>query len=94
MSKYLDRMGLIKGNGFDGVSSQILHLTKPVITRPITNFVNRMINESKFPDPLKYARVTPIFKRKDHLDCQNYRPVSTLIRKLLRIDLVISVNLY
>ena len=39
-----------------------------------------MIGECKFPDPLKYmyARVTPIFKKKDPLECQNYRPVSIL----------------
>ena len=61
-----------------GISSKILHLTKPVIVNPITVFVNRMIQECEFPNPLKYARVTPIYKKKDPLDCQNYRPVSIL----------------
>lgn len=28
--------------------------------------------------PLKNDRVTPIYKKKDPLDCQNYRPVSKL----------------
>ena len=37
-----------------------------------------MIGECKFPDPLKYARVTPIIKKKYPLECQNYRPVSIL----------------
>ena len=53
-------------------------MTKPVIIPPITNFVNRMIRESKFIDVLKYARVSPSFKKKDPLDVQNYRPVSIL----------------
>ena len=31
-----------------------------------------------FPDSLKMANVTPVFKKEDPLDKSNYRPVSTL----------------
>ena len=31
-----------------------------------------------FPDCLKEANVTPIFKKDDHLDKDNYRPVRIL----------------
>ena len=78
VTKYLARIGLRKATGLDGISSKILHITKPVIVKPITDFVNRMIGECKFPDPLKYARITPIFKKKNPLECQNHRPVSIL----------------
>ena len=37
-----------------------------------------MIIEKKFPDPLKYAKVSPIFKKKDPFDVQNWRHVSIL----------------
>ena len=37
-----------------------------------------MINESKFPDPLKKAEVVPIFKAKSRLEWSNFRPVSVL----------------
>ena len=37
-----------------------------------------MITEKKFHDSLKYARVSPIFKKKDPFDIQNWRPVSIL----------------
>ena len=36
-----------------------------------------MIADKKFPDPHKYARVSPIFKKKDHFDV-NWRAVSIL----------------
>ena len=65
VSKYLDWIGLRKAAGLDSVPSKILRLTKTVFIRPITNFVNRMINECKLPDPFKYAHVTPIFKKKN-----------------------------
>ena len=44
LSKFLERIGFRKATGLDGISSKILHLTKPVIV----NFVNRMIHECKF----------------------------------------------
>ena len=46
--------------------------------KPFTDFVNRIIDECKIPNPLKYARVTPIYKKENPLDCQNYRPESIL----------------
>ena len=42
-----------------------------------SDFKNRMIADKKFPDPLKYARVSLIFKKNDHFDV-NWRPVSIL----------------
>ena len=45
---------------------------------PTTSLINRMISDKKLPDPLKYARVSPIFKKKDPFDVQNWRPVSIL----------------
>ena len=37
-----------------------------------------MIKGNEFPKDLKYAEVTPIFKKNDNLDKENYRPVSVL----------------
>jgi hypothetical protein len=31
-----------------------------------------------FPDDMKFAKVTPIFKTGSKLDCGNYRPISVL----------------
>ena len=76
VSRYLGWIRLRKATGLDGISSKILYLTKPIIVQPITTFVNRMIRECNFPDQLKFAQVSPIFKKKAPLDVQNYRPVS------------------
>ena len=37
---------------------------------------NNVISISEFPENLKLADVTPVFKKKDPLDKTNYRPVS------------------
>ena len=44
----------------------------------LTKIINSSIRNGCFPDELKAAEVTPIFKKNDHLDKENYRPVSVL----------------
>ena len=44
----------------------------------LTNCINKSIETGYFPDSLKEANITPIFKKDDPLDKSNYRPVSIL----------------
>ena len=44
----------------------------------ITACINKAIGTGKFPDSLKMANVTPVFKKEDPLDKSNYRTVSIL----------------
>ena len=76
ISLYLDRIGQQKATGLAEFSSKIIHLADKVILKPTVNLINRMVIDKKFPDIQKQARVTPIFKKKDPFDVQNYRPVS------------------
>ena len=51
------------------------------------SFINKSIETGCFPDRLKEANITPIFKKDDALDKSNYRPVSilSLISKVYEI---------
>ena len=44
----------------------------------LTKCINKSIDTGYFPDSLKLANVTPVFKKEDPLDKCNYRPVSIL----------------
>ena len=68
----MGRVGLGKAIGLDTISSKILRLSKDVIMGPTTFLVNRMITDGIFPASLKEARVSPVFKKKDPFDVQNY----------------------
>ena len=43
---------------------------------PLANLLNLSFERGIFPMSLKVASVTPIHKKGDSLDCNNYRPVS------------------
>ena len=44
----------------------------------LTKIFNTSLESSCFPNQIKLAEVTPVFKKKDELDKENYRPVSVL----------------
>ena len=45
---------------------------------PLRRLINLSFEKGVFPDCLKLARITPIFKQGDHLDPSNFRPISSL----------------
>ena len=53
------------------------------ISKHLSNIIsfiyNLCIEQGKYPDLLKHARVTPIHKSGDKLEVCNYRPISTLL---------------
>ena len=61
-----------KATGYDGISPRVLKTSSQVMAPIICNAINNMINESKFPDPLKKAEVVPIFKAKSRLEWSNF----------------------
>ena len=44
----------------------------------LTILINNCLNKGVLPDDLKLADITPIFKKEDSLNKENYRPVSIL----------------
>ena len=44
----------------------------------VHNLFNKTFHENVFPDELKVADITPIFKKDDSTNVKNYRPVSVL----------------
>ena len=49
-----------------------------IYSQVLTNIFNDCVKSGKFPDILKYADITPVFKKGDTTDKTNYRPISTL----------------
>ena len=48
------------------------------MSKPLAKIMNQSIETGIFPSKLKQAKITPIYKTGDELECGNYRPISLL----------------
>ena len=62
--------------GYDGISTEHLKLIN--ISKCLTLIINQSLSSGIFPDKLKIAKVTPIFKKGDKQIITNHRPISVL----------------
>ena len=67
-----------RSNGHDGISSEFLKLISNDIADSITLIINQSLKSGIFPNQLKIAKVTPIYKKDDKKVITNYRPISVL----------------
>ena len=78
ISKTLRMINVRKATGYDNIPAKLLRLAQNELTYPITNLVNNSISMSTFPDQLKCAELSPLYKKEDNLNRNNFRPVSIL----------------
>ena len=67
-----------KSTGYDGIPVKLLKVGTVPLSMIISELINMSIDECAFPDLLKYAEISALFKKLDRLCKQNYRPVSIL----------------
>ncbi len=67
-----------KASGPDPISPRLLREGSEELYIPLATYFNKLLNNAYFPSPWKLANVTPIFKKSDPSDPQNYRPISLL----------------
>jgi len=67
-----------KAPGHDRISAKFIKLAGKEICHSLTKVINCSFESSTFPDTLKHALVTPVYKKGDNLSKNNYRPVSVL----------------
>ena len=60
------------------MSPKFLKILAPAISETLSNISNKSFALGIFPDHMKLAMITPIFKEGSKLDVSNYRPVSVL----------------
>ena len=63
--------------GYDGMSLILLKKLQTLLAKAITLITNQSLNSGIFPDKLKLAKITPIYKKDDKYSITNYRRSST-----------------
>ena len=84
VAKILKHLKNKKSSGHDGISNEILKCCSPVVEPILAKTFNEMIEYSTYPDWMKLAKVTPLYKKGDRSLPENYRPIS-LISSLSKV---------
>ena len=67
-----------KSSGYDDISADVIQRMPDEIFVILLHIFNISLAKGVFPDKLKIARVTPIFKKGNNTLVTNYRPISVL----------------
>ncbi len=78
VSRELSRLKSTKATGLDKIPARLLKDAAPMITKPITDIINKTFLTGKIPRQWKEAKVTPTFKAGSKGNENNYRPISVL----------------
>ena len=71
-------MDTLKSAQSEHISFKIIKYNADIFANFILQNFNECITDGKFPDQLKKADVSPVFKKGNHNDKTNYQPVSIL----------------
>ena len=69
---------LNKSPGYDEISFNVVKKCFSELCKPLKHVFNLSIETGVFPDKLKIARVSPVYKAGDSSDLTNYKPISFL----------------
>ena len=78
IQQQLQNLKANKTKGKDDISAKYLKLSASVISQPLATILNTSIITGVYPDDLKNAKVTPIFKKGEKQDINNCRSICVL----------------
>ncbi len=67
-----------KAVGLDKISSRLLRIVAPIISKPLTPIINKSLQNGKFLTEWKHVKVIPLLKSGPTIERNNYRPISIL----------------
>ena len=96
IEKIIKSLDSNKSSDIYGMSPKLLKILSPAISETLSNICNESFALGVFPDHMKLAMITPIFKGGSKFDFSNYRPVSVLpiISKVLEKLMLTRITKY
>ena len=76
--KVINNLSSKDSYGIDGISTTLLKYMKHILAKPLSIIINQTLKTGVFPDKLKIAKVTPVYKKGNENTFCNYRPISLL----------------
>ena len=81
-------------SGQDKLTNTLLKQLKESIKYPLEKIFNNSITSGVFPQDMKHADVTPLYKSKEHYLVTNYRPISLLITISKILEKIVYTRTY
>ena len=78
VSQEVHQINIKKVGTFKNIPSKHLKQNSDICSPILTKLFNKCIRNDEFPNELKLADITPIFKKGDNTSEKNYRPISIL----------------
>lgn len=78
VEQMIDGLNNNKAAGIDGIPVRVIKRCKHVIAPCLAELINLSFSTGVYPDALKVAKVTPIYKNGEKELVENYRPISVL----------------
>ena len=94
ISKLIQQLTNKYSSGYDNITNILLKRISEGILEPLIEVVNKSLSEGKFPEKMKHADVCPLYKSKDRLEKNNYRPISLLITLSKLLEKIVHRRTY
>ena len=94
MKSQLQLLNIRKSSPHEDIPSKLLKMNIDLFCYPLTRLFNLYADANKFPDDLKVANVTALYKKDDRMNKTNYRPISRLTTISKRFERLIHIQLY
>ncbi len=96
MEKIIKKLDKKKATGCDGIPPKLIKIAHEKVAPILSQLVNTSMKEGVFPNSLKKAEIRPVYKKKDNMQKENYRPVSVLtcLSKLLEKVLALQLQIH
>ena len=62
------KLNTTKASGLDNISARLIKSSAKVISKPLTHILNHCIKKGFFPDLMKIAKITPLYKKGSRLE--------------------------
>ena len=90
----LRSLDTLEATGPDEIGTKLLYKASPSIVSSLTRLINVCLNSAQVPQMWKYTNVTPLFKKTNVSELNNYPPVSLFPCTSKILERIVFKNVY